>query len=73
MATDNKKIIVVVDALTGETVEREVTADELKQQKAVEKEAALVQNEITTKAAARESALAKLADLGLTAEEIAAL
>jgi hypothetical protein len=33
----------------------------------------LVETEAKTKAAARESALAKLADLGLTAEEIAAL
>jgi len=34
---------------------------------------ALLQAEADAKAAARESALAKLADLGLTAEEIAAL
>jgi hypothetical protein len=33
----------------------------------------LLETEAKTKAAARESALAKLADLGLTAEEIAAL
>lgn len=68
---------VIVDCSTGETTEVELTAAEIAdmetarvaaedQRKAAEAEAAAV-------AAAKESANAKLAALGLTAEEIAAL
>jgi RecB family exonuclease len=73
MATDNKKTIVVVDVATGETIERAMTSAELEAQSAVSAEALVIQNAMEAKAAARESALAKLADLGLTAEEIAAI
>jgi len=73
MATDNKKTIVVVDVATGETIERAMTPAELEAQSAVSAEALVIQNAMEAKAAARESALAKLAELGLTAEEIAAL
>ena len=66
-------IAVIVDALTGEIIEREFTADEIAEREIVQTEAEAIQAEFTTKAAARESALAKLAELGLTAEEIAAL
>ena len=45
----------------------------LADRKAMEDAQALLTPEQAAKAAARESALAKLADLGLTAEEIAAL
>jgi hypothetical protein len=58
---------------TGEVVERELTNNELEE---INDMAALgleQSQKDETKAAARESALAKLADLGLTAEEIAAL
>jgi hypothetical protein len=54
-------------------VVREMTTEEHTAHKAMQAEAAAQQAEADAKAAARESALAKLADLGLTAEEIAAL
>jgi hypothetical protein len=56
---------------------RKATAEEIAQFEKDAAEAAererLIEAEQTATAAARESALAKLADLGLTAEEIAAL
>ncbi len=64
---------VIVDASTGEVIERDFTDEEIvkhEAQMALEDSAKSAQD---AKAAARESALAKLADLGLTAEEIAAL
>ena len=54
-------------------VVREMTTEEHTAHKSMQAEAAARQAEADAKAAARESALAKLADLGLTAEEIAAL
>jgi hypothetical protein len=64
---------VIFDAATGKVTERPLTADEIiaTETNVANYEANLAQRE--AKAAARESALAKLADLGLTAEEIAAL
>lgn len=58
---------------TGQTIERELTAEEIAdlQESAAQGEA--LEAERQAKIAARESGLAKLADLGLTAEEIAAL
>jgi hypothetical protein len=61
------------DGTTGETVKRELSAAELAQRELDTAEATAQQAEADAKAAARISALAKLADLGLTAEEIAAL
>jgi TorA maturation chaperone TorD len=61
-----------IDAETGETFERELTSDEIAEI-AEWAESPSIQELMNAKAAARESALAKLADLGLTAEEIAAL
>ena len=52
---------------------REATVEEIAEIKAGRAEIAAQEKAIEAKAAARESALAKLADLGLTAEEIAAL
>jgi hypothetical protein len=52
---------------------REMNDDEFAQWQIDNDEIATQQAEADAKAAARESALAKLADLGLTAEEIAAL
>lgn len=74
MAKTNDKVLVVeVNALTGERIERELNdveiAERISMQTEFETELAAKQ----AKAAARESALAKLAELGLTAEEIAAL
>ena len=64
---------VIFDAATGELIERELNADELAQRQMDIAAAEADKAEAEAKAAARLSALAKLADLGLTAEEIAAL
>jgi hypothetical protein len=66
MATTKPKIQI-------DDVVRVMTDDEYADYQALQTEAAAQQAEADAKAAARESALAKLADLGLTAEEIAAL
>jgi hypothetical protein len=58
---------------TGEHLTRELTPEELAQNRLDAADAVEQQNARDAKAAARASALAKLADLGLTAEEIAAL
>ncbi len=52
---------------------REMTTEEHTAHKAEQTANAAAEAEAAAKKAARESALAKLADLGLTAEEIAAL
>lgn len=64
---------VIFDAATGETIERPLTADEIAEREAMQAEAEARQAEADAKVAARESALAKLAKLGLTADEVAAL
>ena len=64
---------VVFDALTGETIERPLTADEIAEREAIQAEAEARQAEADAKVASRESALAKLAALGLSADEVAAL
>jgi hypothetical protein len=66
-------IFLSVNAETGETTERPLTADEIKVHKSMQAELAAQEAEQQAKTAARASALAKLAELGLTAEEIAAL
>jgi DNA-binding NarL/FixJ family response regulator len=63
----------IVDAATGESYERPLTAEEIAEREAMALEAQARQAEQEAKVAARESALAKLAALGLTEEEIAAL
>ena len=62
-----------VNAETGEQIERELTSQEIADLQSLTAEAADRNAQQEAKAAARESALAKLADLGLSAEEIAAL
>jgi len=64
---------VIFDAATGEVIERPMTTDELAQRELDIAEAEARQAEADAKVAARESALAKLAALGLTADEVAAL
>ena len=64
---------VILDASTGLVVERDLTEDELTELEAIQNESQKVKFEIAAKAEARTSALAKLAALGLTEEEIAAL
>lgn len=73
MDTDNRQTIVISDASTGEIKERELTVDELAERDSIQAEAEAVDAERQAKIAARESALAKLAALGLTQEEIDAL
>jgi hypothetical protein len=58
---------------TGELIERELTVEEVSNLETIKLEINAVQSEKEAKVTARASALAKLADLGLTAEEIAAL
>ena len=62
-----------VNAETGEQIERELTKEELKEREQIAKNYEVMQVEENNKIAARKSALAKLAELGLTEEEIAAL
>jgi len=64
---------VIFDAATGEVTERPLTADEIADREAMQAEAEAREEEAEAKATARESALAKLAALGLTADEVAAL
>jgi DNA-binding NarL/FixJ family response regulator len=64
---------VIFDAATGEVIERPFTAEEIADRAAIQAEADARQAEAEAKATARESALAKLAALGLTADEVAAL
>jgi hypothetical protein len=68
MATTTVKPKIQIDDLV-----RVMTDEEYANYKAAQAEAAAQQTEADAKAAARESALAKLSDLGLTAEEIAVL
>lgn len=64
---------VIIDAETGEVIERELTAEEIADREEMQAEAETQKTEQEAKAAARASALAKLAELGLTEEEIGAL
>jgi hypothetical protein len=68
MATTTAKPNIQIDDLI-----RPMTTEEHTAYKAQQAANAAAQAEADAKATARESALAKLADLGLTAEEIAAL
>lgn len=63
----------IVDAITGESYERPLTAEEIADREAMALEQAEREAQAQAKANARESALAKLADLGLTQDEINAL
>jgi hypothetical protein len=66
-------VTVITNAETGESISRPLTADELEILEADQASQLNYELLFEAKAAARESALAKLAELGLTAEEIAAL
>jgi hypothetical protein len=69
MSSDGPKAI-IVDAMTSEVVERDLTTEEITEQASSQAEFMAEQKAIQ---AARQSALAKLAALGLTEAEIAAL
>jgi hypothetical protein len=68
---------IVVNCETGVTEEIDLTSEEIAELEAAQAQALLdqqaLENELAAKAAAKESALAKLAALGLTPEEVAAL
>jgi hypothetical protein len=61
------------DGKTGQVTERSLTAEEIAARETIQAEAEARQAEQDAKAAARESALSKLAALGLTEAEVAAL
>jgi hypothetical protein len=61
------------NAMTGEIVERDATAEELANAKASEAATKARHLEETTAAAAKEAAQTKLAALGLTADDLKAL
>lgn len=63
----------IINCETGEILERELNAEEIKQQSADEKEYAKAQKVEADKLAAKQSAQAKLAALGLTEEEVASI
>jgi hypothetical protein len=63
----------IIDASTGESHQQELSSEEIAELAELAKESAFVQSLEIAKAQARTSALAKLAALGLTEEEIAAL
>ena len=63
----------IIDINTGEETVRNYTAAEIAEAEASAVEAATLTTEAELKATARASALAKLAALGLSADEIAAL
>lgn len=69
----DKEIAVQFDAITQELVERELTSEEVTDRKTIKDEFNAEQKAKESKIAARESALAKLAKLGLTKDEIEAL
>ena len=63
----------ILDAVTGEKIIRPLTTQELAELQELQAEQETLQAEQDAKIAARQSALQKLAALGLTEEEIAAL
>ena len=69
--------VIEIDCATGESIERDMTAEELEAHEAMKAaaEAQRIADEeaAAAKEAARASAQAKLTALGLTAEEISAL
>lgn len=71
--SDELETVLTVDAETGEQSERPMTAEELAEREVAIAEHAAREAEAQAKVDARESALAKLAALGLTQEEIEAL
>lgn len=64
---------VIMDVLTGEVIERPLTPEELSEREVMATEYAQHEAEQQAKVEARQSALTKLAALGLTEEEVAAL
>jgi hypothetical protein len=71
--TNEKFTLVELDGATGIETIRELTSEEIQEREQLTLEAEAKLAAIEAKQAARTSALAKLAALGLTEEEIAAL
>ena len=65
--------VVEIDCTTGQVTERPLNQEELAQREVTRQETEAMQLEANARAEAKVSAQAKLAALGLTAEEIAAL
>lgn len=63
----------IVDAVTGEIIIREYTPEEVAEVEAAIEKARLRREKLAEQKTKRNSAIAKLAALGLTEEEIAAL
>ena len=74
MQTANNEVITMQDAETGEVIEREATTEEIAQRAKDAVAVAAWKKEIekaeNAKATAKASALAKLAALGLTEDEV---
>ena len=70
--SENGKVI-VIDGLTNSVIEREMTQADIEAREKSNLDLAKFQAEQDAKVLARESALAKLAALGLTEAEIASL
>jgi hypothetical protein len=65
--------LIEFDGATGQEIVRELTKDEIAERKELAIESKKLHDELQDKEDAKASALAKLAALGLTEEEIAAL
>jgi hypothetical protein len=65
--------ITIIDALSGTEIVRELNSIELSELETAKSQAKAKEAELQAQEAARKSALAKLAALGLTEAEIAAL
>jgi DNA-binding NarL/FixJ family response regulator len=65
--------VLEIDLEKGTVIERDFTSDEIEEKELQDLESQKSIKEMTDKIEARKSALAKLAALGLTQEEIAAL
>lgn len=63
----------IINCENGEIIERELSAEEIKQQTIDEKEYAKIQKVETDKLIAKQSAHEKLAALGLTDDEVRAI
>jgi hypothetical protein len=70
---NNRPKVLEINVETGLEIERDFTDDEMAELELRDIQAEQMLNNILSKVAARESALAKLAALGLTEEEIGAL
>jgi hypothetical protein len=68
-----KPMIRNYDVVTGETIDREMTDLEFKKHQDSQAESKILNDEKAAKETAKVSALAKLAALGLTPEEISAI